>query len=29
LSELQREQWQPPVGPLPSRFGTPSYPAPE
>jgi hypothetical protein len=26
LSELQREQWQPPAGPLPSRFGAPSYP---
>jgi hypothetical protein len=26
LSELQREQRQPPVGPLPSRFGAPSYP---
>jgi hypothetical protein len=26
LSELQREQWQSPLGALPSRFGAPSYP---
>jgi hypothetical protein len=25
LSELQREQWQSPVGALPSRFGAPQY----
>ena len=25
LSELEREQWQSPVGALPSRFGAPQY----
>jgi hypothetical protein len=28
LSELQLEQWQPPIGQLPSRFGAQSYPVP-